>query len=117
MTALPIAAPAGWLIRHGSSRAVRGWRPGAGTRRVAGELSVRTAGHGDRVVVLLHGLIASGDVFGDRYDELAGDAQLVVPDLLGFGRSLHAPGGDYALPAQLAALDRMARDLQLDGRA
>lgn len=85
-------------------------------RRVAGGLSVRTAGDGDRVVILLHGLTGSGDYFGAGYDRLACDARLVIPDLLGFGRSLGDEHDDYSLPAHLAALDRLARALDLDGR-
>lgn len=78
---------------------------------------MRTAGNSDHALVLLHGLTASGDFFGAHYDQLAGRAQLAIPDLLGFGRSLDERRGDYSLQAQLAALDRMARDLELDGRA
>lgn len=111
-----VAASVRWLVSHRRSPAVRSWRPGGGVRRVAGGLSVRTAGHGDRVLVLLHGLTASGDFFGARYDQLADDRQLVIPDLLGFGRSLDDRGDGYSLTAQLAALDRMAQELQLDGR-
>jgi len=112
-----LGASAGWFVRHRCSPAVRSWRPGGGVHRVAGELSVRTAGSGDRVVVLLHGLTASGDYFGDRYDRLSEGGQLVIPDLLGFGRSLDVRRTDYSLVAHLAALDDMARELQLDGRA
>lgn len=88
---VPLGAAAGWLIRHRSSRAVRCWRLGDGTHRIAGELSVRAMGDGDRAVILLHGLTASGDYFGAEYDRLADHAQLVIPDLLGFGRSLDEP--------------------------
>lgn len=111
------AAGVRWRIRHRSSPAVRCWRPAAGERRIAGELSVRTIGGGDRVVILLHGLTASGDYFGAGYDELSRDAQLVTPDLLGFGRSLDEQRVDHSLQAHLHALDRMAGELQLDGRA
>ncbi len=109
------AAGGGWLVRHRCSLAVRRWHPGNGVRRMAGELSVRTAGSGDRVVILLHGLTASGDFFGAAYDSLADHAQLVTCDLLGFGRSLSEHGSDYTLEAHLDALDRMAHELQLDG--
>lgn len=50
-------------------------------------LSVRVLGERGAPVVLLHGLIASGIFWGGAYDELARDHRLVVPDLLGFGRS------------------------------
>ena len=110
-----LAAAARWLVAHRRAPAVRAWRPGGGARIVAGGLSVRTAGAGDRVVMLLHGLTASGDYFGAGYDRLAEEARLVVPDLLGFGRSLGGEHDDYSLRAQLDALDRLARDLGLDG--
>jgi len=105
-----------WVVRHRRSPAVRTWRAGGGEQRVAGCLSVRTAGAGDRVVVLLHGLTASGDYFGAGYDRLAAGGRLVIPDLLGFGRSLNEHAGDYSLQAHLAALELMARELGLDGR-
>ena len=115
--ALGLSAVAGrWLVLHRRAPAVRTWRPGGGERRDAGELSVRTAGDGDRAVILLHGLITSGDYFGAPYDRLDDDARLVIPDLLGFGRSLDVRRDDHGLQAQLAALDAMARELRLDGR-
>jgi len=110
------AAAVGWGIRHRSSPAVRCWRRGGGAQRTAGELSVRSAGGGHRAVVLLHGLTANGDFFGAGYDLLADDAQLAIPDLRGFGRSLDVHSGGHSLDAHLAALDLMARELQLDGR-
>ncbi len=116
-----LALPAGWLARHLSSAAVRSWRPGAGRQGRAGELSVRTAGGGpgrdDEAYLLLHGLTASGDVFGSRYDVLADRARLVVPDLLGFGRSLDARRERYDLDDHTGALDGAVAALGLDGAA
>jgi pimeloyl-ACP methyl ester carboxylesterase len=66
--------------------------PGRGTVRL-GTLAVRTLGHGAPVVVLLHGLAASNRYWGGAYDALADDARLVVPDLLGFGRSPRPDAG------------------------
>jgi pimeloyl-ACP methyl ester carboxylesterase len=43
--------------------------------------------------VLLHGLPSSGRFWGADYDALAKNARLVVPDLLGFGRSPRPTGG------------------------
>jgi pimeloyl-ACP methyl ester carboxylesterase len=63
--------------------------------------------------VLLHGLVASGDTFGSGFDDLAERSRLVVPDLLGFGRSVRA-GTDFSLDAHLDALDAMLADLGLD---
>ncbi len=105
-----------WLVRHRRSPMVRVWRPGGGEQRSAGGLSVRCAGRGDHVVVLMHGIASSGDYFGAGYDELARDARLVIPDLLGFGRSLDVARADHTLDAHLDALDAMARELGHDGR-
>jgi len=111
-----LVACARWRVRHRRSPMVRVWRPGGGAQRSAGGLSVRWAGDGDHVVVLMHGVTGSGDYFGAGYDRLAQDALLVIPDLLGFGRSLDGGRDDHSLPAHLDALDAMARELELDGR-
>ena len=73
-----VALAAGsWLVRHVTSPAVRGWSPPSGERGRAGGLAVRRLGAGeDRpVIVLLHGLTASGDWWGGGYDVLAEDAE------------------------------------------
>ena len=44
-------------------------------------------------VLLLHGLVGSGMYWGGAYEVLAGQHRLVVPDLLGFGRSPHPDSG------------------------
>jgi pimeloyl-ACP methyl ester carboxylesterase len=107
---------AAWLLAYRSSPVVRAWRPGAGTRRQAGPLTVRTAGAGDRVVVLLHGLPASGDTFGAGFDPLGQHGQLVIPDLLGFGRSQDADRTDFSLREHLDALDAMLDALGVGAR-
>lgn len=65
------------------------------------------------MVVLLHGLPASGDTFGAAYDRLGRSAHLVVPDLLGFGRSQDLSRTDFSLSSHLDALDAMLSDLGL----
>ncbi len=69
-TAVPVSGAAvdaaGWSLRHATALPVRRWAPGAGSCRTAGPLHVRTAGAGEPVTVLLHGLVASGDMFGVR---------------------------------------------------
>lgn len=105
-----------WVVHHRRSPAVRAWRPGGGDRRLAGPLSVRVFGGGDRCIVLLHGITASGDVFGASYDVLGEAARVVVPDLLGFGHSMDLQRADFALDAHIAALDAMATELNLAGR-
>lgn len=112
-TVTPPAVAAVWALRHATAAPVRAWSPGTGVRRRAGGLSVRTFGTGERTVVLLHGLITSGDTFGAGFDRLGRTARVVVPDLLGFARSLHAPARDHGLGAHLDALDAALDDLGL----
>ncbi|MGI8576213.1 MAG: alpha/beta fold hydrolase [Egibacteraceae bacterium] len=76
---------------------------------------MRVAGEGESTVILLHGLLGSGDIFGAVFDELADEHRLVVPDLLGFGGSLDDRRSEFGLDAQLDALDAMAEELALDG--
>lgn len=94
MTAATIAAvgAAVWGTRHATARAVRQWQPGGGTYRRAGALHVRRFGSGETVVLLLHGMAAAGNSFGAAFDRLGDSAQVVVPDLLGFGGSMVPPG-------------------------
>lgn len=101
-----------WTSRHATSPAVAAWSPPAGTQRRAGPLAVRTLGGGDQTVVLLHGLMSSGDSFGAAFDDLARNHLLVAPDLLGFGRSMD-PGSDLGLGDHLDALDAMAEELNI----
>jgi pimeloyl-ACP methyl ester carboxylesterase len=105
-----------WVLVHITAKTSRRWSLGRGERLTAGGLSVRVLGTGSRVYVLLHGLVASGDYFGASYDSLAENRTLVVPDLLGFGRSLKAKATSYELEAHLDALDRMLIELGLTGR-
>jgi pimeloyl-ACP methyl ester carboxylesterase len=61
------------------------WSESAGTPHL-GTLATRTLGQG-RTILLLHGLVGSGRYWGGDFDALANSGRLVVPDLLGFGRS------------------------------
>lgn len=108
-----IALAATWGARHATSPAVRAWHPGSGQYRRVGRLTVRTTGTGNTAVVLLHGLPASGDTFGSAFDAIAQDAQLVIPDLLGFGRSQDLGSTTFSLQAHLDALDTMVDALGL----
>jgi pimeloyl-ACP methyl ester carboxylesterase len=58
--------------------------------------------------VLLHGLISTGDVFGAAYDRLAVTGRIVVPDLLGFGRSMDDSRSTFSVDDHLDALDEVA---------
>ncbi len=75
---------------------------------------MRTAGTGDSAFVLLHGITASGDIFGAEWDQLTTAGRIVVPDLLGFGRSMDEARSDFSLDAHLAALESMRDACDLD---
>ncbi len=113
-SAAALTALAGaWWLRHITSRAVRVWRPGSGRFLRTGRLVVRVVGSGERVFVLLHGLVSSGETFGAAYDRLAEQGALVIPDLLGFSRSMDREREDFALEDHLRALDEMMDALGL----
>ncbi|MFQ5556842.1 MAG: alpha/beta fold hydrolase [Acidimicrobiales bacterium] len=77
------------------------------TGRRSGRLFARHGGDGDHVVILLHGLVASGDVFGAAFDSLTSQSELLVPDLLGFGRSIDEKKSTFELEEHLDALDEL----------
>ncbi|MEO7197631.1 MAG: alpha/beta fold hydrolase [Solirubrobacterales bacterium] len=105
MAAAAVAAlSACWWLRHVTAQAVRSWRPGTGVRRRLGPLAARTFGCGEAGVVLLHGLVSSGDQFGAGFDELGEDARVLCPDLLGFGGSFDEQRRDFSLDAHLRSL-------------
>lgn len=116
----PLIAAAGvagaWTAAHLTAPAVRSWdRPERRPADVSG-LHVDVAGP-DRpgpVFVLLHGIIASGISWGAAWDALPGP--VVVPDLLGFGRSMHRPTDGYDRADHLAALAPVLPALGLAGR-
>lgn len=61
-------------------------------------------------MLLLHGLVGSSRYWSATYDRLADGHQLVVPDLLGFGRSPKPPAGytpDDHVDALVALLDEL----------
>lgn len=106
-----------WTLRHCRSAAVQAWTPSHLDVVRAGPLHVRTGGSTGPVVVLLHGLVANGDIFGAPFDSLAESSTLVVPDLLGFGRSLDEQRSSFTADEHLDALDAMLEDLGLTHRS
>ena len=105
-----------WKHRHDESVAVNKWEAPSTSNRRIGDLSVRTVGDGDPVVVLLHGLVASGDVFGAAFEALADTHLVVVPDLLGFGRSLDETRTSFNVEDHLDALDAVLAQLDAADR-
>lgn len=107
---------AGWGVLHRRAPAVVAWERSDLDARRAGPLHVRAGGSGDVVVVLLHGLVATGDIFGAAFDPLARTSTLVVPDLLGFGRSLDETRASFTATDHLDALDAALDALGLADR-
>lgn len=112
------ALAAGWGGVHLTSPAVRNWRR-PDRQDVAGlPLYAATppaqSGSKDPVVVLLHGLTATGISFSRHYDRLP--ATVVVPDLLGFGRSLSPRGVNFGRQAHITAVCALLGEMGLQGR-
>lgn len=99
---------AGWAARHFSSLAVRTWEPPTLAGQRWGRLWARSGGDGATAVILLHGLVSTGDIFGAGFDRLAETHRVVVPDLLGFGRSLDETRTAFSTDDHLDALDQLA---------
>lgn len=97
-----------WSAAHGLAMAGSGWTPPTVMRRPFDPLWARSLGPDGDAVVLLHGLISTGDVFGAAYEQLALTRRLVVPDLLGFGYSMDENRSAFGVDAQLDALDALA---------
>lgn len=118
-TVLAFAAPAWWAAKHFRSPAVRSWQLSELPRQMAGVLHCRfdnSTNPNAPLTILLHGLIATGDIFGAHFDQLATTGPLLVPDLLGFGRSLDAKRCDFGPEAHLDALDEALDELGLGSR-
>jgi pimeloyl-ACP methyl ester carboxylesterase len=96
-----------WAAAHARSDAVRHWSPPTVDGSDLGTLYARSSGAGGSSTVLLHGLVATGDIFGACFDKIANRGRLVVPDLLGFGRSLDESRVRFGVEDHLDALDEM----------
>jgi pimeloyl-ACP methyl ester carboxylesterase len=93
---LGIAILAGISLRHvvrvRSTRADQHWHAPSGVVTL-GALNVRRLGLAGPPVMLLHGMCGSHQYWGADFDVLAESSQLIVPDLLGFGKSPKPPSG------------------------
>jgi len=74
-----------WCRRAARRRHID-WQPPGGAVH-HGTLTARHVGDAGAPVLLLHGLAASGRVFGAAFDSLGDGHRLIVPDVLGFGES------------------------------
>ena len=99
-----------WIIRL---RGAITWSPPAGTQRALA-LHTRVVGERGPSVVLLHGLAGSGIYFGAHFDTLGEGGRLIVPDLLGFGRSPRPEGALYTIDEHVEALAETLLELGLD---
>ncbi len=72
-----------------------------------GDLQVRNGGTGDDAILLLHGMISTGDIFGEAFDSLTAKSRFAAPDLLGFGGSIDHERSRFSLDDQLDALDAL----------
>src|SRR3954451_6146330 len=66
-------------------------------------VSFQTAGSGDELLVLLHGITSTSDAWREVMPRLAERYTVVAPDLIGHGRSAK-PRGDYSLGAYAAGV-------------
>jgi pimeloyl-ACP methyl ester carboxylesterase len=113
VAAAATATASAWMFRHLTSATVRGWQPPLFGGAMAGRLYARTGGQGETAIVLLHGLVATGDIFGRDFEQLGYEGRLVVPDLLGFGRSIDEGRTRFSADDHLEALDEMLEVLGL----
>jgi pimeloyl-ACP methyl ester carboxylesterase len=119
MAALSVAGIVAWQALHRTASLVQRWSASSFPRNSAGSLSVRDSGTTGRpneeVVLLLHGLGATGDYFGAFYDGLSRKRRVVIVDLLGFGHSLDEDRSDFSVDAHVTALDHLLEALDLAG--
>jgi len=97
-----------FVVRHRSAFADAWERPrsaGLATPRRIGGLSVRMAGSGDTVYVLLHGLGATSLSWGAGVEPLTQHGVVFAPDLLGWGGSLDTSSDGFTLTDHLDAID------------
>jgi len=109
MAVIPAVLAIRWLIIRRRSDFVAAWsEPAIEALREGqrlGDLIVRTAGDGDTVYLLLHGLGATGRTWGSGVERLAERGVLFIPDLLGWGGSIDMSRQSFTLEEHMVALD------------
>ncbi len=117
VTATAAAISAAWGVMHARAPAVQAWAPSRLDTADGTRLHARVGGNPGQGLLLLHGLVSTGDVFGQAFDALTDSHRVVVPDLLGFGRSMDQRRTSFTLEDHLDALDVLAKETGLlDGR-
>src|SRR3954454_4042440 len=76
-------------------------------------VSFQTAGSGDELLVLLHGITSTAEAWREVLPRLAERYTVVAPDLIGHGRSAK-PRGDYSLGAYAAGVRDLLAVLGFD---
>lgn len=80
-------------------------------RQKSGRTSYLTGGRG-KVILLLHGIPGSSYSWLNTGEKMTENYQVIIPDLMGFGRS-EVPAGDYYLRPQAKALKALLDDLEI----
>lgn len=99
------AGAASWFSSHRRSQVVQAWQPSEFEPEALGPLTGRAFGTGTHTTLVLHGLGATSDYWPKAYDTLGDRGRVVIPDLLGFGRSLDMDRNSFGLDDHLDALD------------
>ena len=114
--ALGFAMLAGVFVRHvvrvRTTRTAQHWRAPSGVTTL-GTLNVRRLGLDGPPVVLLHGMCGSNQYWGSDFDALAASSRLIVPDLLGFGKS-PKPQNGYGPIEHAEAVVACLREAKID---
>lgn len=115
--AVAAVGTAAWIGAHVRSVAVQGWQDPQLPMQRIGPLAYRAVGPQDAPtgILLLHGLVTTGDVFGRTPHLVASNDRVLVPDLLGFGHSMDEHRTDFGTEAHLRALVGLI-DHELGGR-
>jgi pimeloyl-ACP methyl ester carboxylesterase len=75
-------------------------------------LHVETSGQGDQSIILLHGIMMSGEVFRRQLDALSKSRRVMAVDLRGFGQS-DKPASGYFLDTYVDDLKHLIDRLEL----
>ena len=95
-----------------TTRAAQHWRAPSGVITL-GTLNLRRLGLDGPPVVMLHGICGSNQYWGSEFDVLAVSSRMIVPDLLGFGKS-PKPQNGYGPIEHAEAVAACLREANID---